>query len=145
MGKKFHAWPTKWEYDHQVFRVHSIFSGTPPVMRVKVNLSFDDMRAVRKLADERGVKIAELAAQLLRNAVASSGTPARSPRYRCAKCKSTNVEGTLPGWFKVNCDGEPVEIDNDADYLYGYCPDCETSGYFDEVVEQIDQNEETGE
>lgn len=89
MGKKFHAWPTKWEYNHQVFRVHSVFHGVPPVMRVKVDLPFDEMRAVRKVAEARGLKITELAAQLLRDAVP------KAPPKSCVKCDCTIEEPVL--------------------------------------------------
>jgi hypothetical protein len=72
MGKKFNAWPTKWEFDHQIFRCG-------PMMRVKVDLPHDEMRAVRKIAEARGMKIADLAAQLLHDAVLKASK-------NCAKC-----------------------------------------------------------
>ena len=58
--------------------------------------------------------------------------------YRCKHCKNTRVQGTLPAWFEVNGDLSKVEdVDVEADFEYGHCPDCDVSGNFNDVVERI--------
>lgn len=59
--------------------------------------------------------------------------------YRCRKCKSSKIQGTLPAWFRVNepLDNDPVDFDSDANYQYGYCEDCEESDDFSVVAMNI--------
>lgn len=58
--------------------------------------------------------------------------------YRCKHCKSTDVEGTLPAWFKVNTPNlEQVSVDVEAEYEFGYCAHCDESDYFHSIAERV--------
>jgi hypothetical protein len=48
-------------------------------------------------------------------------------RWRCPKCKSRNVQVSLPTWYyeSMTHDMVPVEVDSEADISWWYCEDCE--------------------
>lgn len=63
--------------------------------------------------------------------------------YRCRECNSDKVQGSLPAWFNANdVDAGVVDVDYDAEFKFGWCPDCESSGHFSEVAEDYDDEEE---
>lgn len=58
--------------------------------------------------------------------------------YECRKCKSRDVEGTIPAWFKVNEGGEPTSFDSEASWGFGYCNDCKESDFFFNLCRTIE-------
>lgn len=53
------------------------------------------------------------------------------PKWKCNVCGSTNVQISLPTWFRETTDGEltMVEPDSEATILWWYCEACdETDG-----------------
>ena len=47
------------------------------------------------------------------------------PAWRCAECKGTNVQISMPAWFDPNTDAF-IEQDAEAEPLSVFCTDCGT-------------------
>jgi len=60
-------------------------------------------------------------------------------KWRCKKCKSTDVEGSLPAWFDANDRidlGAVREIDAEAQFEDGCCRKCGEVGTFELIMEE---------
>jgi rubredoxin len=50
-------------------------------------------------------------------------------KWKCRECGSINVQISLPTWYRESQDGDLMLVDTDyeADPIYWYCEDCDTS------------------
>jgi rubrerythrin len=68
------------------------------------------------------------------------------PRWKCPSCGSTNVQISLPTWYRETDDYalEMVDTDSEADISYWFCEDCDSSesGEPDENIPDEDDEDE---
>lgn len=65
------------------------------------------------------------------NAIDALFTPTKpavpaGARKVCTECGGGNAEYSVPAWFNANTH-EQTGVDEDADVMYTYCPDCDES------------------